>query len=592
MSDHPPPAPLVALVVGPHEAYAAGPGLRESWPLAEVASRVARMIGSIHPRWVVWSAENALRGVVAAGVDVPRSWDLAEAHRLLHGGWRATPGDVWAGCRGLRVDDVPVPRRGRQAGFDGDLFDLAERSVDELLTESGHLRADALEGWATGSERLGRLADLALTCQREQEGSLRARGGDGAERLIRTVWSESAAAVLCLELERDGLPVDRLAAEDLISAAAGPRPRDDADAARIRAQRDHAVLRHAPGRERADLRNPAQVRTLLQSVGVDVPHTRAWVLEPYRPTHALVDALLTWRKNERVATTYGYRWLDEHVGADDRLRGRWTACDGAAGRMTAQNGLHNLPAPLRPAIRAEPGYVFVRADLGQVEPRVLAVVSGDRAFAEATRSDDLYAPVAAKLGIERSVAKVAVLAAMYGQRSGAAGEALKDLERAYPVAMDLLDRAYADGVARRSLRTYGGRLIPFGIEPVPADPPRADGAGVPGSEPSGIRPDVDRGGSDAARGRFARNAIIQGSAAELFKAWAATVRHAVRPLGGQIVLCLHDELLVHVPQARAGEAQRAVQDALGRASHTWAGTDVVRFVADASVITRWSEAKD
>ncbi len=402
------------------------------------------------------------------------------------------------------------------------------------------------------------------------------------------MWSESAAAVLCLELERDGLPVDRDAAEDLIGAAAGPRPQDDADAARIRALRDRVVLSHAPGRERTDLRNPAQVRDLLSSIGVHVPSTRAWLLEPYRHTHPLVDALLTWRKDERIATTYGYRWLDEHVGEDDRLRGAWTACDGAAGRMTAQNGLHNLPAPLRPAICARPGNAFVRADLGQVEPRVLAVVSGDRAFAEATRSDDLYAPVAAKLGVERPVAKVAVLAAMYGQRSGAAGEALEDLERAYPVAMSLLDRAYADGVARRPLRTYGGRLIPFAAAPRAGDP-ATEGQDAAGDEPSGIRSD---GAVDAARGRYARNAIIQGSAAELFKAWAATVRHGIRPLGGQIVLCLHDELLVHVPRAHADEARKTVAEALTRASRTWAGTDHVRFVADTSVIRRWSEAKD
>ena len=38
-----------------------------------------------------------------------------------------------------------------------------------------------------------------------------------------------------------------------------------------------------------------------------------------------------------------------------------------------------------------------------------------------------------------------VLAAMYGQRSGAAGEALKGLEAAYPVAMGMLDRAYDAG---------------------------------------------------------------------------------------------------------------------------------------------------
>ena len=436
---------------------------------------------------------------------------------------------------------MPAPRAPRLRGFDGDLFDVAAGADLDLLTPDGHLRADAL-GWATDETRLRELALLALDCQRAQREALGRIGGPHVARLERTVWSESAAAVLCLELERDGLPVDRVAAEDLIAASAGPRPSDDADAARIRAERDALVLRHAPGRERTDLRNPAQVRDLLLSAGVDVPNTRAWVLEPYRHTHPLVDALLRWRKDERIATTYGYRWLDDHVGSDDRLRGGWTACDGAAGRMTAQNGLHNLPAPLRPAICAAPGHVFVRADLGQIEPRVLAVVSADRAFAEATRADDLYAPVAAKLGADRPKAKVAVLAAMYGQRSGAAGEALKDLERAYPVAMGLLDRAYADGVARRPVRTWGGRLIRFGGVPVPALEPAAP-------EPSGSA-EFSATGADGARGRYARNAIIQGSAAELFKAWAATVRHAVRPLGGQIVLCLHDELLVHVPEQR------------------------------------------
>jgi DNA polymerase-1 len=286
-----------------------------------------------------------------------------------------------------------------------------------------------------------------------------------------------------------------------------------------------------------------------------------------------VDALLTWRRAERIATTYGYRWLDECVGPDDRLRGGWSACDGAAGRMTAENGLHNLPASLRSGVAAHPGHVFVRADLGQIEPRVLAVVSGDPAFAEATRADDLYAPVASRLGVERPVAKVAVLAAMYGQRSGAAGEALKGLERAYPVAMGLLDRAYDTGVRGEPLRTFGGRLIPTGR--------------FLAQSPIGTNPALD-----AARGRFARNAIIQGAAAELFKAWAATVRALGTPMGAQIVLCLHDELLVHAPAERAEEVAALVDQALADASRRWAAGAPVRFVADTSVLQRWSDAKD
>uniref|UniRef100_UPI001F088788 DNA polymerase n=1 Tax=Janibacter anophelis TaxID=319054 RepID=UPI001F088788 len=103
--------------------------------------------------------------------------------------------------------------------------------------------------------------------------------------------------------------------------------------------------------------------------------------------------------------------------------------------------------------------------------------------------------------------------------------------------------------------------------------------------------DSGRDGLAAARGRFARNAVIQGSAAELFKAWAATARVVLRPLDGRIVLCLHDELLVHVPQARAQEAAAAVDRALTDAARRWLGGDQVRFVADTSVVRRWSEAK-
>ena len=75
------------------------------------------------------------------------------------------------------------------------------------------------------------------------------------------------------------------------------------------------MLGHVPGREATDLRNPLQVRELLASVGVVVPSTRKWVLAPFRETHPVVEALLQWRKAERIATTYGHGWLAAHVGA-------------------------------------------------------------------------------------------------------------------------------------------------------------------------------------------------------------------------------------------------------------------------------------
>ena len=380
--------------------------------------------------------------------------------------------------------------------------------------------------------------------------------------------------MLTTELSADGLPLDRVELSALLAASIGPRPRDAADVAARRDQRDAEVLAHAPLGGDRDLRNPAHVRSLLRRVGLDVTDTRAWRLEPLRDTHPFVDALLHWRKAERLATTYGYDWLDHHVGSDGRLRGPWTACDGAAGRMTAGAGLHSLPSELRSAVAAEPGFVFVRADLGQIEPRVLAAVSGDEAFARAARTEDLYAPVAQTLGVARDIAKVAVLAAMYGQRSGTAGQALAGMERAYPTAIAYLDAADRDGQLGHDVRTYGGRLLRMGDDDQLAE----------------LSPEHERR-ARAARGRFARNAMVQGAAAEFFKAWAATVRAQLAGTDARIVLCLHDELLVHAPATDASEVATVLDDALAQSAARWrpAGCDV-RFVTDTSIISRWSDA--
>jgi DNA polymerase-1 len=280
---------------------------------------------------------------------------------------------------------------------------------------------------------------------------------------------------------------------------------------------------------------------------------------------------LAWRKVERIATTYGYRWLDEHLGADGRLRGAWTGCDGAAGRMTASAGLHNMPADLRAAVVAEEGHVFVRADLGQIEPRVLAAVSQDPSLGRASDADDMYAPVAGQLGVDRAVAKVAVLGAMYGQTTGRGAEALRGLKDAYPVAMAYLDEADRCGRAGRDLRTYGGRLIRLGLAS------------------SGSRPVTNA--QAAARGRYGRNALIQGAAAELFKMWAVIVRARLEPLRARIVLCLHDELLVHAPLDHGDAVARLLDTCLDEAVGRWAPDRSVRFVAEISAIGRWSDAK-
>jgi len=570
------------------------------------AAEVARLDEEIRPRWVTWSQETAGL-LVEHGVRLSTCWDIAAVHRLRFGGFRADPGYAWALLRGLPPDGVPVHvPRGQPSGrnlFNGaDLFDAARDAAaaaghpsragadggadsnagagadadekrhtdevpgaDEPVGPDGYLKADwARGGWANSPgtrlawARLARqAAELQQAAQIQQaSGHKHGSGGGG----IGIAHSESTAELLCAELAADGLPVDRDAAEGLLTEIIGARPRGPADAAANRATRDARVLRHAPAGVTADLRSPAQVKSLLAEAGISVPDTRAWRLAEFAKDSPLVEALLDWRKAERIATTYGYAWLDEHLGADGRLRGTWTGCDGAAGRMTASSGLHNMPTPLRKAVLAEPGQVFVRADLGQIEPRVLAAVSGDAALASATAADDMYLPVAAQLGVDRPTAKVAMIAAMYGQTTGHGGAAARRMRTAYPVAMGYLETAGRSASAGHDLRTYGGRLIRM-----PA------------------------GGSG--RGLYGRNALIQGAAAELFKMWAVTVRARTAVLGARIVLCLHDELLVQVPEEQATRAAGLVGECLAETASRWAPGGRVRFLAEISTLRCWADAK-
>jgi len=536
----------------------AGTGLACAWHGGAGTDATSDLAGAISaaaradPRWVLWSARDMRTTVVDAGVRLRACWDVGAVHRLLHGAHRDDAAAVWSAARGLPEPDPPRAEL--------DLLDLDSGDDEEPVRADGQLSRVWLQGgWARDLRTAQRWAQLLLQVYDAQHAAVAQlpdpRPGTHRRSLpVLTAYAESAASLLAVELGSVGLPIDRGAMADILRPLIGPPPVDEAHAAARRRARDDAVRAQFPGGADVDLRNPAQVKEMLARVGLELPDTRSWRLEPHAASSPAVASLLAWRKAERMATTYGWGWLDRDVDGDGRLRGTWSAAEGA-GRMTASAGLHNLPAELRSAVRAEPGHVFVRADLGQVEPRVLAVVSGDEALAQAAHDDDMYAPVAARLGCERATAKVAVLAAMYGQTSGTAGNALRQMERTYVRAMSYLREAEAAGREGRPVRTYGGRLLRM----------------QPGW------------------GRFARNAVVQGAAAELFKAWASTVRAGL-PKGGQIVMCLHDELLLHVRETDVDEARALLHAALVATSRWWAAGSGVRFVADVAAGGSWADA--
>jgi DNA polymerase-1 len=223
---------------------------------------------------------------------------------------------------------------------------------------------------------------------------------------------------------------------------------------------------------------------------------------------------------------------------------------------------------IRRAVVADPGWVFVVADAGQLEPRILAAVSGDDRLAAAGASGDLYAALAAEaFDGDRAKAKVAMLGAMYGQTGGNAIPALAALRQFYPSAWEYVEQAARTGEEGGAVRSWLGRTCP-----VPAEPP-SDGA------------------SARARGRFTRNFVVQATAAEWANTLLATLRGLIRGRAAELVFFQHDEVLVHCPRAEADRVVAAVHEAGERARTLLFGETPVRFPLGVSTVECYADAK-
>ncbi len=299
----------------------------------------------------------------------------------------------------------------------------------------------------------------------------------------------------------------------------------------------------------------ARRRCALAGPGRDrAPRSRAWRLRALAGTHPLVDALLLWRKAERVATTYGYTWLDEHLGDDGRLR-FVDGSDGAAGRMTASAGLRTCPS--RCALRwwPRPATSLCAPTWARSSPGCWPRSPGTRRWPGPRSTMTCTPPVAEQLELDRGRPRWPFSGLCTARRRATAPGrcAASKLLTPWPWP---------------TWRTLTGR-------PGRARPPylrRAIGPDELGRRRT--RAGEERGAA-AARGRYGRNALVQGAAAELFKVWAVTVRPGGRH-GAQIVLCLHDELLVHVGAESACVAQllddcleEAVRTGLRGSSGSW-----------------------
>jgi len=322
------------------------------------------------------------------------------------------------------------------------------------------------------------------------------------------------------------------------------------------------VLQEVVGRP-FNLNSPIQLREILYTERGLAPgkktktgfSTDASTLEKLRDEWPeFIDPLLAYRELEKLRGTYGTGLIAE-VAPDGRIHATFNQTVARTGRLSSdQPNLHNIPVrseegrQFRKAFVPAPGCQLLIADYNQIELRCIAHLAQDPGLIEAfTSGTDIHNTTAARVfGVEpgsvtveqRSKAKMVSYGLAYGMEAYGLGqrlsiptsEAAVILDAyfvAFPNVKDYMDRTVVEARMRGYTETLFGRRRP-----------------IPELSNSNFR--IRQAGE-----RQAMNAGIQGLAADIFKVALVRIDQALTDAGvaAELVLQVHDEVLVEVPEA-------------------------------------------
>lgn len=553
---------------------------------SELAARVAGLEAAHAPRWVWDDTRRWYPALLEAGVRVERAYDLRLCGAVLAGSSfariareRHPPEPAW-----LREARRPAPVQTGVA-----LFDLDELGAD-----------DAGEAAREGDGPYGAALARVFTEFSRQQAIVRDAHAPGALRLL--LAAESVGGLIAVEMESAGVPWNRSVHERVLETALGEKPPSGRKPERM--ERLAEEVRDALEAPRLNLDSQTELLRALQRAGIAVQSTARWELRDHE--HPAIEPLMAYKKLARLLSANGWSWLDEWV-VDGRFRPEYVPGGAATGRWaTNGGGALQLPKQVRAAVVADPGWRLIVADAAQLEPRVLSAMARDGAMAAAGRGRDFYAELVERGVVEtRDAAKVAILGALYGATSGDSGRLVPRLARAYPKGMALVDGAAREGERGGIVTTLLGRSSPA---PSPSWRALQSRASEPDASPS----DERRARSSARDwGRFTRNFVVQGSAAEWALCWMGELRKRLRAIGDEgassiarpaaasgpafervphLVYFLHDEIIVHAPAEHAEAAADAVEASAKAAGRLLFGDFPVEFPLDLAVVESYDLA--
>ncbi|HEX2525027.1 MAG TPA: DNA polymerase I [Geminicoccus sp.] len=288
--------------------------------------------------------------------------------------------------------------------------------------------------------------------------------------------------------------------------------------------------------------------------------------------HELPKVVLAWRQLQKLSRTYTDALIEQTSPVDHRVHTSYMLASTSTGRLSStEPNLQNIPIRteegrrIRDAFVAEPGYVLMSADYSQVELRILAHMAEldvlKQAFADdidihrVTAAEMFGVPVDQVTGDLRRSAKTINYGIVYGigafglaQRLGIPHNQARDyIDRyfqQYPGIREYMDKTKAQAREQGYVLTVNGRRcwIPEILSKLPSRRAYAERAAI--------------------------NAPIQGSAADIMKRAMIQVAHRLQEeqSGAKLLLQVHDELLLEVPESEIPATEKLVRDTMQNAA--------------------------
>jgi len=318
--------------------------------------------------------------------------------------------------------------------------------------------------------------------------------------------------------------------------------------------------------------------------------TNAEVLESLSSYHPIVENVLEYRKYTKLRSTY-VEGLGKAIGPDGRIHSVFNQTETRTGRISsAEPNLQNIPvrtqlgAKMRGFFHAKPGWLLVDADYSQIELRVLAAIANDTKMLQAfAAGQDIHTNTAAQVfgmpvefvtPLMRTQAKAVNFGIVYGIG-------------AFSLSKDInVSVAEADRYIKNYLKTYDG--VAAYMEKTVAN---ANACGYITTLFGRRRylPELKSSNHNlrAFGERVAMNAPIQGTAADIIKIAMVRVFQRLKQEGlqAQLILQVHDELMVEAPEAEAEQVAQILKQEMEGAAQL-----AVKLEVDVGIGKTWGEA--